>query len=79
MAVSWRIVVFLLALITFGFMYGVLAEATDTMEPEVVDGLDSEESNQGYEYFTRGWLFAPVFVFVAAGAWLIKQGVVVSR
>lgn len=79
MAVSWRIVIFLLALVVFGFMYGVMSEATSTMEPEVVGDLDSPDANTGYEYFQRGWTFAPVFVFVAAGAWMLKQAVVVSR
>lgn len=78
MAVSWRVVVFLLALITFGFFYGILSEPVSPIEQRVQEDTGTEETNEMANHTSTIWTFAPVFVLIGVCAWLLKEAVVVS-
>lgn len=78
MAVSWRIVVFLIALLVAGGMFAITNEAINEMEQPISDGTDTDETQKIHKWVGQFWFFTPVFLVVAGGVWLIKQSVVVS-
>lgn len=78
-AVSYRIVIFLIALLVTALVYSILTEAIGNFEGLVVSGMDTAEGTQWYEWQSLIWNLAPVFILIACGAWLLKQGVIVQR
>ena len=78
MAVAWRLSIFLLALLVFGAMFAMVDIAVPFLEAQALGYADTEETAQLLGWTTQFWLFTPVFALIAAGAWLLKQGVVVS-
>lgn len=79
MAVSFRIVMFLVALVVFGALYGLVGEVVALIEPMVVDHASTSDGSQLYQWVAQLWALAPVMAFIAAAAWLLKQSVVVQR
>lgn len=79
MAVSWRIVVFLAAIVLFGFLYVTLdVPVQDPIEPTASEQSDSVPANNFLDLLREGWALAP-FAFLLAGAlWLIRESVWVS-
>jgi hypothetical protein len=76
MAVSYRIVIFLLGILTFGFFYSIVGDAVSVMDPMVASGIDSQSADQGYQWLGQMWLIAPVMVLIAGSAWLLKESVI---
>lgn len=77
MAVSYRLVIFLVAILVGSLFYAILGDAVSVIEPEVASAVDTTESEQGYTWISQLWAITPVFILIAAGAYLLKQGVVV--
>jgi hypothetical protein len=78
MAVSYRIVIFLIALLVFGGMYAIVSDGISTIEGDISDGTDTKETQQSQQYISQFWTFMPVAVLIAGGAWLIKEAVMVG-
>lgn len=78
-AVSYRIVIFLIALLVAALVYSVLGDAVAIIEPEIIPTLDTAESTQMYDWLVLIWGLAPVMIVIATGAWLLKQGVIVQQ
>lgn len=78
MAVSWRLAVFVIALGVFGFGWVILGDAIPFLETAALDGVETDESADAISNQQTLWAFAPVFVLIAAGLWLIKRSVEVS-
>lgn len=76
-AVSWRLIVFLLALVLFGFLYGVVLDPVvqDTMDPIAEENADSPPAQTNYERTKEMWSLAPVVVTIAGGAYLIRESI----
>lgn len=79
MAVSYRIVIFLIALLISLALVGALQMPVGLMEGPVVDNANTEETQQLYEWTGQIWGITPVIIMLAGGAWLLKQGVIVGQ
>lgn len=77
MAVTFRIFKFLAALALAAFLYAILLEPVNIIEGMIVNNAGTRETQKGAQYMANMWVAAPVLLFIAAAAWLIKQGVVV--
>jgi nitrate/nitrite transporter NarK len=79
MAVSWRIVIFLLALTVFGVFWGIGNEVVQIIEPIITTTMGTERGTQLLTWTSRIWALSPVFALIALAAWLFKQGVILQR
>lgn len=79
MAVSYRIVIFLIALVLFGVAWGIGNEVVMVLDPIIMDHMETSQGEELHNWVSQLWLFLPLFVFMAAAAWLLKQGVIVQR
>jgi hypothetical protein len=80
MAVSFRIVVALGALLVFALLYGVGQEVVAIVEP-LAEGYYGSGSGPGsnnlFVWTTTIWGLLPVFALLAVGGYILKQAVVV--
>lgn len=78
MAVSFRVVVFLVALGVFGFAYAVVdAPASGEVDAAADQQSDSEPARAFLGIIREIWSLLPVFAALAAGGWLIKESIYV--
>lgn len=73
---SFKIVKFLAVLCLAGLLYALLLEPISIIESITLQNANTEQSQTGIKYMSQLWTAAPIFIFIAAAAWLIKQGVV---
>jgi len=76
MAVSFRIVIGLGALLLFALVYGVGQEIVAIVEP-MASGYYGSGSNNLFAWTTTIWGLLPVFALLAVGGYILKQAVVV--
>jgi len=82
MAVSFRIVVALGALLVFALVYGVGQEVVGIVEP-LASGYYGEGDGSGagsnnlFVWTSTIWGLLPVFALLAVGGYILKQAVVV--
>jgi len=79
MAVSFRLAIFLIAILLFAVVWGVGAELVAVIEPIADTQTTTENGNDLYTWVSTLWGLLPVFAVFAMGAWLLKQAVVVQR
>jgi len=79
MAVSWRIVVFLIALALFGVFWGIGNEVVQIIDPIITSNISTEHGSDLHKWTGLIWSLAPVFFLIAVGAWLFKQGVILTQ
>jgi ABC-type microcin C transport system permease subunit YejE len=81
MAVSFRIVVALGALLVFALVYGVGQEVVGIVEPLASGYYGGDGSGAGsnnlFVWTTTIWGLLPVFALLAVGGYILKQAVVV--
>lgn len=80
MAVSFRIVVLLIALAAFGFAFIVIdAPVQNELSPLANDHSDSQPAQNFLGILEGWWTNLALFVTIAAGAWGIKEAVYARR
>jgi len=77
--VSFRLAIFLIAILLFAVVWGVGAEVVEVIEPIADTQTTTENGNDLYTWVSTLWGLLPVFAVFAMGAWLLKQAVVVQR
>jgi hypothetical protein len=76
MAVSFKIVIVLVALAAFSLGYIALDKPVDnTISTQTEDRLDSEAGTTGYQRFTEAWSLLPVIATIAGISYLLKESV----
>jgi len=79
MAVSFRLAIFLIAILVFAVVWGVGAEVVEVIEPIADNQTATQDGNDLYAWVSTIWGLLPVFAVFAMAAWLLKQAVVVQR
>jgi len=79
MAVSFRLAIFLIAILVFAVVWGVGAEMVEVIEPIADNQTATQDGNDLYTWVSTIWGLLPVFAVFAMAAWLLKQAVVVQR
>ena len=75
MAVSYRLVGFLVALVVGGLVYALLGVAVDIVQPMAESSTETDSGNELYGWVSSIWVVAPVMMLIAAGAWLLKGSI----
>jgi len=80
MAVSYRIVIALAAIVLLGVLYGALDSMAveDTIEPQVNNSTNTTEGEQLERTGNAIWGLLPVFGLLAIAAWLLRQALFVQ-
>lgn len=74
MAISWRIVITVVALAVFSFIYISLDPViVDVIDPMAQDQATSEPAQTNYSRVSELWRVLPVFATIAACAYLIRE------
>ena len=74
MAVSWRIVITVVALAVFSFIYISLDPVIiDVIDPMAADHAESAPAQTNYSRVSEMWRLAPVFATIAAAAFLLRE------
>ena len=73
MAVSWRIVITVVALAVFSFIYISLDPTiVDVIDPMAEDHATSDAAQTNHSRMAELWRLLPVFATIAACAYLIR-------
>lgn len=78
MAVSFRIVMFLVSLSAFGFMYAIFQLPVGVLEGVALDHATTDQGHEGISHMQLLWFGTPVFILLGSAAWLLKQGVIIK-
>lgn len=78
MAVSFRIIVFLVALAVFGGAYAIIDKPVDDPVDPQADSLSDSQPAQNYLSIVREvWRLLPFFTAIACCGWLVKEAIYV--
>lgn len=75
MAVSYRLVIFLLVLIVGGVFWGLTNAAVDEITPHIEGETDTSQGEQLLNSVGTMWLIVPLMILIASGAWALKQAI----
>lgn len=75
MAVSYRLVIFLIVILVGAFFWGISDAAVNELDEQINGEMDTDQGSQLYGAISTMWLVAPLIILIAAGAWALKQSI----
>lgn len=76
---TFRIITFLVAILVFALLYQLGADIVGIIEPVASNEMDTSVGKNFLSMVNSMWALLPVFLFLGAAAYLLKQAVVVSE